>query len=413
MTFGRYDLALFWTFICYAACSVIVPVILEPLARELKFPLAEGGMAAGGALHLGRSIPMVFSMAFCGFAAGRWGKARSMGFALLLMGLGIVICSFSSFYGMLFLAIALAGLGEGTIEGLSTPVSQDLHPEEPGRYINFTHAFWSIGVLGSALLAGAILTFGVQWRMILCVTGIMALIPAVMFLWPASRSRQQFPDRHAEPLHWRVVWIQMSEIVKYRHFWLFFVLMFLAGGGEFCLTFWCASFIRLDFAGSAWDGGVGTACFAGGMILGRLGWGYWIRQHQLKELVVYSALAGTAISLCFPWLKSLSVMFVLLFFIGIATGPFWPSLQSYCADRMPHLNTTMLFILLSCAGIPGCGFFTWLMGVLGDWYGLRPSFLMVPVCYLLIAGITAFDWLALRENKREPASSPVVVNDSL
>lgn len=400
MSFGRYDFAVFLTFICYAACSVIVPVILEPLARDLHFPLAQGGMTAGGALQLGRSIPMILAMVLCGFAAGRWGKCRTVGFALLLMGGGIVICSLSPVYGLLFLAIAFAGLGEGTIEGLATPVVQDLHPDEPGRYINFTHAFWSIGVLGASLLAGAILTFGVQWRVILGFTGALALIPALMFLLPSHRSRQKFPDHHTEPQHWSTVGRQMAAILKHPHFWLFFFVMFLAGGGEFCLTFWCASFIRLEFAGSAWDGGLGTACFAAGMIAGRLGWGYLIKQHQLKQLVVYSALAGTAISLFFPWLRSLPILFILLFFAGIATGPFWPSVQSYCADRMPHLDTTMLFILLSCAGIPGCGIFTWLMGLLGDWYGLRPSFLLVPACYLLLGCIIAFDWLVLRDNRK-------------
>jgi len=399
MTFGRYDLAIFLTFICYAGCSVIVPVILEPLAKDLHFPLAEGGMTAGGGLHLGRSIPMVLAMAGCGFAAAHWGKRRTMGTALALMAAGIMTCAAAPVYGILLLALVFAGLGEGIIEGLSTPVTQDLHPDEPGRYINFTHAFWSIGVLGASLLAGAILTFGINWRVIIAITGALALIPALLFLLPAPHSKQQFSDHQAEPIHWSVVLGQAKAILRHRHFWLFFAAIFLAGGGEFCLTFWCASFIRLEFAGSAWDGGVGTACFAVGMIAGRLGWGYLLKQHQLKELIVYSALGGTAVCLFFPWLHSLGRLFVLLVFAGLATGPFWPSIQSYCADRMPQLDTTMLFILLACAGIPGCGIFAWLMGLLGDWYGLRPSFLLVPGCYLLLGGLIAFDWLVLTRRK--------------
>ena len=43
-----------------------------------------------------------------------------------------------------------------------------------------------------------------------------------------------------------------------------------------------------------------------------------------------------------------------------------------------------MFILLPCIGIPGCGFFTWLMGFLGDYIGLHGSFLLVPGCYLLL-----------------------------
>src|SRR5579884_665935 len=49
MVFGRYDYASFLTFIAYAAGSVVVPVCLVALARELGFRLDRGGLAAGGA----------------------------------------------------------------------------------------------------------------------------------------------------------------------------------------------------------------------------------------------------------------------------------------------------------------------------------------------------------------------------
>jgi len=169
--------------------------------------------------------------------------------------------------------------------------------------------------------------------------------------------------------------------------------MFVAGGGEFCLTFWCASFIQLNFMGSAWAGGIGTACFAGGMVLGRTGWGYLIKQHQLKHLIFWSALAGVLITLPIPWLRNLYVLFAFLFLAGLATGPFWPSLQSYCADRLPGTDTTMLFILLSSAGVPGCGFFTWLMGYIGNQAGdLSVAFYLVPGCYLTLGALVAYEW---------------------
>jgi fucose permease len=41
--------------------------------------------------------------------------------------------------------------------------------------------------------------------------------------------------------------------------------------------------------------------------------------------------------------------------------------------------------MLSCAGIPGCGFFSWLMGVVGDATSLRKSLLLVPACFFLVA----------------------------
>ncbi len=388
LAFGHYDYASFTSFFAYAAGSVVVPVALVSLADDLGFSLAKGGMTAGGALHVGRTIPLVGSMLFCGFAAGRWGKRRTMGVAAALMGLGVLLCALAPGYAVLFLALMVAGAGEGVIEGLTTPFVQDLHPQEPGRYINFAHSFWSVGVLVTVLVTGSLISLGVPWRLLVGTAAGIALVAAVLFLLPPGHG-QPCPE-HPEPLHWTVVWGHARDILRLPKFWLFFAAMFVAGGGEFCLTFWCASFIQLDFRGAAWAGGVGTACFAAGMFLGRTGCGWLIRQDQLKPLVIYSALAGTGITLLFPFLTNLWLLFALLFLAGIATAPFWPSVQSYCCDCLPGTDATMLFILLSCAGIPGCGFFTWLMGCLGDQTGdLRTAFYLVPACYLLLAGLVA------------------------
>jgi len=391
MFFGRYDVAAFSSFFTYAAGSMTIPIALVVLSRDLGFSLEQGGMTAGGALHLGRTVPMMISMLLCGFVAGRWGKRSTFGWAVLLMGAGLGLCAMAPRYGVLFFALMIAGFGEGVIEGLATPFVQDLHPQEPGRYINFTHGFWSVGVLVTVLAAGALLSFGVSWRMITGVIALLTLIPGLLLLWP-SQTGQRYPD-HPEPLHWREVRDHLVKIIRTPQFWLFFAAMFVAGGGEFCLTFWCASYIQLKFASSAWAGGAGTACFAAGMVVGRTGWGYIIKQHQLKQLIVCSALVGALITLLFPVLTDLATFFVLLFLSGIATAPFWPSIQSYCADRMPQADTTMLMILLSCAGIPGCGFFTFLMGCIGNHKaGLGPAFYLVPACYGTLAVLIGMEW---------------------
>lgn len=398
MTFGRYDVAAFACFFSYAAGSAVFPVVLVALALDLGFNLEEGGLTKGGVLPLVSIVPMVGMMLLCGFIAGRWGKRRALGFAVAMMGLGISLCAVAPFYGVLLLALMVVGLGEGVIEGLGTPFVQALHPEESGRYINFAHAFWSVGILVTVLVTGVLISLGVPWRVLVGAVACLAFITAGLILLPASEGRQ-YPE-HLEPIPWQVVWGQAKTIMGSRRFWLFYAAMFLAGGGEFCLTFWSASFIQLNFMGTAWTGGVGTACFAGGMFVGRTGWGYFIKQRQLNHLILGSALAGALVTFGFPLLTNLWVLFGLLFLSGIATAPFWPSIQSYSTDRLPHTDTTMLFILLSCAGVPGCGVFAWLMGYLGDRTGdLRLAFYLVPACFLGLAALIVCDRLLPPANK--------------
>ena len=72
--------------------------------------------------------------------------------------------------------------------------------------------------------------------------------------------------------------------------------MFFAGGGEYCLTFWTTSFVRLNFQSSAFVGALGTAVFSAGMFLGRTGFGNYVAQRHLKRLIVAVGLFGAAIS---------------------------------------------------------------------------------------------------------------------
>ena len=95
---NRYDHAAFWSFFCYSGCSFAIPVVMVELAAALGFPLKDGGMSAGGMLHVVRSATMLTAMLICGFIAGRFGKRRTMGAAVVLMGCGIIAAALTRSY---------------------------------------------------------------------------------------------------------------------------------------------------------------------------------------------------------------------------------------------------------------------------------------------------------------------------
>jgi len=380
---NRYDHAAYWSFFCYSGCSFAIPVVMVELAAALGFPLQAGGMGAGGMLHVVRSATMLAAMLICGFVAGRFGKRITMGAAIVLMGCGIAAAALTRSYLMLVTVILFAGFGEGLIEGIGTPFVQCLHPGESGRYVSIAHSFWSVGTFCCVLGIGALLEHGTNWRPVVAGTGALCAIPALLLLAP---SRKKYPEEPVRPRD-ADVWKRSLDIFRTPRFWLFFAGMFFGGGMEFCLTFWAASFVRLEFDTGAWAGGVGTAAIAAGMFAGRLFAGMLIRQKNLWHLLVALALAGIPV-LCGVFLLhpgQLPMLFVLLFLGGICVGPFWPVCQVYCTDRLPQLDPTLIFIYLSCAGVPGCGFFTWLMGISGDRWGLRNAFLIEPATLVLVA----------------------------
>jgi len=103
--------------------------------------------------------------------------------------------------------------------------------------------------------------------------------------------------------------------------------------------------------------------------------------------------------------QSLETLYTLLVLAGLSVACFWPSIQSYAVDRLP-VEPTALFILLSCAGIPGFAFVSWLMGFVGDRAGLRASFFVVPAFFALLLFIVIVE-RACRPRSTDPPGEAI------
>ena len=391
---SRYDYASFAAFAAYACCSLVIPVCLVQMGRSLDFPLEAGGMGTGGSLHIARSVAMVGTLLVCAVVAGFLGKRLTMGVAMLLMGLGVFTCCFAPGASFLMPCLVVAGLGEGLCEGIATPFVNDLHKDAPSTYVNLTHAFWSVGIAVCTVLVGFLVAVGISWRTMMALVGLATASTAIGFLW-REHPRRRYPEQREKVLFPEVL-RQSSRIVHTPRFWVYCAGMFIGAGAEFGLTFWAASFIQLNFGASAFVGGLGTAALAAGMFCSRAGFARYLPEKYLPYGLLGSSLAGipcTLLLLGLPpaiWgsaVLSMLLLFLIMFCCGFCVGPYWPSLQVYGVRRLPGLDSTLLYIYFSTMGIPGCGFFAWLMGFAGDYVGLKRSLLIVPsamACYALL-----------------------------
>jgi fucose permease len=227
------------------------------------------------------------------------------------------------------------------------------------------------------LLGGDLLTRGISWRFLVGSLGLVSLASGALYLLN-RRGRSGHTVRAAG-----LVLRDKVAILRSGRFWLFWMMMFLAGGIEGAYTFWSASYFQLELGTLPRAGGIGTACFAAGMIAGRFASGYWIRQHHLSRLLLGSAVLGLFTSLLVPMVDSIGWLFATLVLMGLSVACFWPSIQSYSVDRLPF-DPTALFILLSCGGIPGFALVSWLVGWIGDSHGLRAGLMVLPGIFLLL-----------------------------
>lgn len=410
MKFGRYDYAAYWAFTAYAASSLSIPLTLVAMGKSLNFPLDAGGMGTGGTLHLVRSAAMLITLMLCGAVANRIGKRITMGLAMTLMGAGIFLCGFAPVYAALLPFLLLAGCGEGLCEGICTPFIQDLHSDAPERYVNFSHGFWSVGICFCVLLTGSLLSLGVSWRVVLMLVGVAALTNGIFFLWK-EKPGCKFPEQPRSQKGNRGIWQKSVQIAKVPRFWVYCLGMFMGSGAEFCLTFWAASYLELAFRATPLLAGLGTASIALGMFTGRMLTGYFAKPKLLKYFLLGCSLLTIPMTLMLALLSPESfssvwmqyaALYIMLAIAGVGIAPFWPSLQVYGVTMLPELDSTMLYIYFSAVGIPGAGFFTWFLGVLGDKWGLNGAFFMLPVTLVLYAIIVYLEgWVWPRKNARQ------------
>lgn len=389
LSLGRYDYAAYSAYAMYSVASLVIPLMIVAIGRDLDFPIDGGGMSSGGVLHIIRSCAMLITLLLCGWISSFAGKRISLGVSIILIGGGIFCCAVAPAYWFLIPCLLIAGMGEGVSEGLLTPFVQDVHPDAPERYVNIAHSFWSVGIVIAVLAAGGLLTLGVNWRVVLGTVGVITMLSSLGFLWKENPDKP-YPES-SEKVDVKKICAASLAIVKDPCFWRCSLAMFFGAGAEFGLTFWAAAYIEINFKTGAWVAGLGTGMIALGMFIGRTLFGYFAKPSYLRWILLIASLGTIPVSLMLAYLRAdmlpqaqlFILLFILLFLAGIGISPYWPTTQVYGVQRMPHLDSTLLYVYFSAMGIPGCGFFTWLMGFAGDRFGLRGAIAVVP-CSLVI-----------------------------
>lgn len=365
-------------FFVYASSVVVTPIVLLRLGEDLAFGLAEGG-----GIEAVRAFFLLAILIASGAAAARWGKIPTLAVGGLVLAVGLFAYAAAPSYAIVLAAVVLVGLGGGILEALINPLIQDAHPDDSGRYLNVVNAFFSVGVLVSVVVVGDLLTRGVSWRVLVAGVGVLAVGTAALFAIASRRDRPNRPAAAADTPGAGFLG-SAARIVREPLFWIYSVAMFCGGGAEGAFTFWSASYIQIHFDAVARAGAIGTAAFAAGMVVGRIGFGRMVRQGGLQTLIIASALAGVVLSIIAYRVDGMGALYAVLFAAGVSIACFWPSIQSHAATRVPHDSTT-LFVLLSCAGIPGFGLTSWAMGLIAERAGLRASLLVIPALLTVLA----------------------------
>lgn len=355
----------------FSGTATLVSVPLKQIGDDLQVGFAERGLLAPA-----RSVMLALSTLLAGYFADRFGKRWFLGGGLCVVALGLLWTGATGTYSGLLVGMMAIGCGLGPIEGLASPLIADLHPKALATQMNVLHAFYSAGLAAASLLLGATLDRGMHWRAAFPWAAVPALLIGIMFL--AGRYPGLDDGQRRTPL-------PVREILRSRAFWPLAAAMALTAGCEGSLTFWSPNFIQAEYGASALVGSYGLAVFAAAMTVGRFATGAATRFVSLPSLMVALALVGAGATLCLALVRSLPVSLAAFVLGGLCMACFWPSILSLATSHMAPGSATPL-AMLSVAGIAGFGGVPLLIGLVGEWGGLRVGLLVLPVGLLASVG---------------------------
>jgi MFS transporter, FHS family, glucose/mannose:H+ symporter len=364
-----------------AACMgmLIFGIVLTSLGAVLPSVIerfAMGRASAGSLFTLLSGGILVGSLVF-GPVVDRHGYKGLLlaGIALVLLGLQGI--AFAPSVALLAAAVLLIGLGGGVINGGTNALVADISAGGRSAGLSLLGVFFGIGAFGMPFVLGLLLErFG--YAGVIAGIGAVVAIPLAFHAairFPAPKQPQGVPLRRLAAMAGDPVLVLLG------------LILFFQSGMEITVGGWTTTYFHDELAVASDRALYFLSLYWLGMTGARLVLGWLLRRVAPAPVLLGSmglALAGvlTLIGSTTPAIAGAGV-----FLTGAGFAAVFPVILGYVGDRYADLSGSAFSFVLVMALLGGSTL-PYVTGVLGEAYGLRPSFLIVPAA--LCAGALVF-----------------------
>lgn len=304
----------------------------------------------------------------------RFGRANSGWIGLTIFVLGLISLSFLQPVALTILAAAVTSFGTSTvINSFVTSLSSHYGPKAP-LAVAQANGIASVGYVFGTFTIGSIAQKAPEfWRL-----GLLAILPLALYLFFFRREKSNEPHTPTGDGP------QSGTLSK--AFWIAWFGFIATISTEFATAFWSAALVRDRTDASAAISTIAIMALGTGMGIGRLFGGRVMHKlsldHQLLTILGLQFIGF--FGLWFSHNLAMSMAMLLLTGLGISMQFALTSLRLIShSDGRPDLaiGRSSLAAGIAIAGAP------FLLGVLGDQYGISRAYLMVPVLILIAMAI--------------------------
>ncbi len=360
-----------------AACAAIFifGIVMTILGAVLPSIIETFGIdkSAAGSLFFIMTIGMLIGSLAFGPIVDRYGYKALLIICSAMVLAGLELIGLAKSFAWLRLAMVLIGLGGGVINGGSNAVVADISEGQRGGRLSLLGVFFGIGAFSIPMVLGILLRY-FDYTTLTAAVGWLVLLPILFFLFvrfPQPKHKQGFPLAAA------------SKLIKESALLLFGLMLFFQSGMEMTMGGWSSTFFKEALYIDA-----SRAVFYLSF--------YWLAMMTARLLlpVVLKSMDPTKVLRIFYLLaiigavmmivaKTITVALPGLFLLGFGFAAAFPIILGFVGDRYPNLSGTAFSIAFVMALIGG-SLMPYLSGWLGDAFGLRTAFTLVPLSLLVV-----------------------------
>jgi MFS transporter, FHS family, glucose/mannose:H+ symporter len=363
-------------FACACLGMLTFGIVLTTLGAVLPGIVERFGIdkTQAGSLFLLMTFGILAGTLVFGPMVDRYGFKGMLLFGTVLIAIGLEGIAFAPSMGALRIAIAIIGFGGGIINGATNALVADISTEGKHASLNLLGVFFGIGAVGVPF---ALAVTSGQFSSASLIAGVGGLV-AIPFLYiaitpfPAPKHAQGFPIAAAGGLLREPLLLLMG------------IMLFLESGMEIAVGGWTSTFVNEELAVGPQKALIILSLYWLGMMIGRMTLGTVLRNVRPVSVMFGCIAIGFTGTVLLLFTHNVAAAVLGVFMLGVGFAAAFPTVLGFVGERYAALSGTAFSLVIAIALLGGM-FLPWLMGVVADRYGMRGSFVIVPVALVILA----------------------------
>ena len=353
-------------------------IVLTTIGAVLPSVIVRFGIdkIAAGSLLLLMSFGILVGSLVFGPLVDRYGYKEILALSFGLIVAGLEGIAFAGSMTWLRVAVVSIGFGGGIINGAVNALAADISGEGRAAGLSLVGACFGIGAVSVPFALGSLVSrFG--YSAIIATIGLFVLVPLTMTAvtaFPAPKQAQGFPLAAATKLLRDPLLLTMG------------MMLFLESGMEITVGGWTTTFFKEELQIPDQRALVYLSLYWLGFMLARTALGLMRRQRSATRILLSCLTVALAGALLLITTERSDIAALAVFCLGIGFAATFPVVLALVGDRYASLSGTAFGIVMVMA-LTGGMLLPYFTGVLGQSYGLRGSFVIVPVALVLLASL--------------------------